>query len=98
MKSREKTLIDFSGDFNRYIIKNGSWLNSDAKNKDKEIRELKFPTSGFERNNNELLQNIEFENIIENQIVAKSLLLDRHKECLELNNKIITLLEIEIKK
>ena len=98
LKSREKRLLNYTSNFIKYIIKNGSWLNSDVKNKDKEITELKFPASGFERNNNELLQNIEFENIIENQIVAKSTLLDRHKECLELNNQIITLLEIEIKK
>lgn len=98
LKDREKSVIDYSSDFIRYIIKNGSWLNSDEKTNDKEITELKFPKSGFEINNNDLLKNIEFENIIENDIVFKSLLLDRHKKCLELNNEIINLLEKEIKK
>jgi len=97
LKDREKSVIDYSSDFIRYIIKNGSWLNSDEKTNDKDITELKFPKSGFEINNNDLLENIEFENIIENDIVFKSLLLDRHKKCLELNNEIINLLEKEIK-
>ncbi|MEZ4856393.1 MAG: DUF6090 family protein [Gelidibacter sp.] len=98
LKDREKSAINFSDYFIKYIIKNGSWLNSDEATSDEDISVLKFPKSGFEINNNDLLKNIEFENIIENQIVYKSLLLDRHKKCLELNNEIIDLLEIEIKK
>ena len=97
LKDREKSVIDFSDDFIRYIIKNGSWLNSDEKTNYDEITKIRFPKSGFEINNNDLLKNIEFENIIENVIVYKSLLLDRHEKCLELNNEIINLLEIEIK-
>ena len=46
----------------------------------------------------ESLKNIEFENIVENLIVYKSLLLDRHEKCIELNKEIINLLEIEINK
>ena len=98
LKDREKSVSDFSDDFIRYVIKNGSWLNSDEKTNEKDIAVLKFPKSGFEINNNDLLKNVEFENIIENQIVYKSLLLDRHKKCLELNNEIMNLLETEIKK
>ena len=98
LKDREKSVVEFSDDFIRYIIKNGSWLNSDEATSDEDISSLKFPKSGFEINNNDLLKNFEFENIIENQIVYKSLLLDRHKKCLELNNEIIELLEREIKK
>jgi hypothetical protein len=96
LKDREKSAIDFSDDFIRYIIKNGSWLNSDEKTNDYEITKLKFPKSGFEINNNDLLKNFEFENTVENLIVYKSLLLDRHEKCLELNNEIIKLLETEI--
>ncbi|MEH1008893.1 hypothetical protein VDP25_14200 [Winogradskyella sp. ECml5-4] len=98
LKDREKSVIDFSDDFIRYIIKNGSWLNSDEKTNDEEITKIRFPKSGFEINNNDLLKNIEFENIVENLIVYKSLLLDRHEKCIELNKEIINLLETEIKK
>ena len=98
LKDREKMVVIFNQDFLRYVIKNGSWLNSDEKTNDNDIAELKFPKSGFEINNNELLKNVEFENMTENLIVYKSLLLDRHKKLLELNNEIINLLETEIKK
>ena len=98
LKDREKSVISFNEDFLRYVIKNGSWLNSDGKTNDNDITKLKFPKSGFEINNNELLQNVEFENMTENLIVFKSLLLDRHKELLSLNNEIISLIETEIKK
>ena len=98
LKDREKSAIKFSDDLVRYIIKNGSWLNSDEKTNDDDIAKLNFPKSGFEINNNDLLNEIEFENIIENQMVYKSLLLNRHVKCLELNNEIINLLETEIKK
>ena len=98
VKDREKAALDFSHDFVRYVIKNGSWLNSDEKTDSKDITELKFPKSGFEINNNDLLKNIEFENITENEIVYISQLLDRTEKCLELNDDIISLIESEIKK
>ena len=98
LKDREKMVVIFNQDFLRYVIKNGSWLNSDEKTNDNDIAELKFPKSGFEINNNELLKNVEFENMTENLIVSKSQLLDRHKKLLKLNNEIINLLETEIKK
>jgi hypothetical protein len=98
LKDREKTALTFNHDLLNYVIKNGSWLNSDEKTNDNDITKLKFPKSGFEIDNNELLKNIEFENMTENLIVQKSLLLDRHKKLLELNNEIMNLLETEIKK
>ena len=57
-----------------------------------------MPKSGFEIDNNNLLKNIEFENMIENQIVYLSLLFNRQGICLELNKEIIKLLETEITK
>jgi len=98
LKNREILSSEFDDILIIYIIKNGSWLNSDEMSSDKEINVLNFPKSGFEIDNNDLLQNIEFENMIENQIVYKSQLLDRHLECLELVKEIILLLESEIKK
>ncbi|WCO01052.1 DUF6090 family protein [Psychroserpens ponticola] len=95
LKNRENLTSKFDDILIIYIIKNGSWLNSDEKSSDKEINALKFPKSGFEINNNDLLQNIEFENLIENQIVYKSQLLDNQIVCLELIREIIMLLESE---
>ena len=98
LKDREESTITFSDDFIRFVIKNGSWLNSDEKTTDETITKLPFPKSGFEIDNNDLLKNFEFENIIENQIVYKTILLDRQEKCLELNIEIISLLESELKK
>ncbi|WP_296380298.1 DUF6090 family protein [Winogradskyella sp.] len=98
IKDREKSAERFSNDIVRYIIKKGSWLNSDEVGSDEEITVLKMPKSGFEIDNNNLLKNIEFENMIENQIVYLSLLFNRQGICLELNKEIIKLLETEITK
>ena len=98
LKHREESAINFSDDFIRYVIKNGNWLNSDEKTSQVDITKIPFPKSGFNTNNNDLLKNFEFENMIENLIVYKSILLDRHEICLELNNEIIDLLETEIEK
>ena len=95
VKDREKSAQNFSNDINRYIIKNGSWLNSDEVTSDGEITVLKMPKSGFKIDNNNLLKHIEFENLIENQIVYLSLLLNRQEICLELNKDLINLLKSE---
>ena len=98
VKDREKSAENFSNDINRYIIKKGSWLNSDEVTSDEEITVLKMPKSGFEIDNNDLLKHTEFENLIENQIVYLSILLSRQEICLELNKDLIILLESEINK
>lgn len=81
-----------------YITKNGSWLKIDAKSRSKQIKNINFPKSGFDADNKQLLKSIEFENIIENQIFNKTVLLERQEKCFELNQEIIDLLELEIKK
>jgi hypothetical protein len=96
VKDREKSAQNYSNDINRFIIKKGSWLNSDETTSDEEITVLKMPKSGFKVDNNDLLNYIEFENMIENQIVYLSLLLNRQEVCLELNKDLINLLESEI--
>ena len=98
LKNREDQSTVYDNDLIRFIIKNGSWLNSDEMSSDEEITNLKFPKSGFEIDNNDLLQSIEFENMIENQIVFHSQLQSKHKECLKLAIEIIELLETENKK
>jgi hypothetical protein len=98
LKEREAQSTIYNNILNQFIIKNGSWLNSDEATSDESITVLKFPKSGFEVNNNDLLQNIEFENMIENQIVYQSQLLARHEVCLKLAEEIIKHLEDEITK
>ena len=98
LKHREELSVEFDNDIIRYIIKNGSWLNSDEMTSDQNIKVLKMPKSGFNVENNDLLKNIEFENMVENQIVFQSLLFNRQEQCYTLNKEIISLIESEIKK
>jgi len=98
LKEREGQSTRYNNILIQFIIKNGSWLNSDEATTAEDITVLKFPKSGFDINNNDLLQSIEFENIIENQVVYQSQLLARHEACLKLAEGIITLLEDEINK
>lgn len=55
LKDRELSSINYADDLVRYIIKNGSWLNSDEMTKNEIISELELPKSGFEIDNNDLL-------------------------------------------
>ncbi len=98
LQAREQVCYGFNQATIQFIIKNGSWLNSDARTTAKEIRQINFPESGFAVNNNEMLQSLEFENLIENNIVNQTLLLIIQERCLKLNEKILMLLESEIKK
>lgn len=96
IKAREVSAIDYADDVVRYVIKNGSWLNADEMTMDEDIIKITFPKSGFKIDNNNLLKYIEFENMIENQIVFQSSLQSRQEECLHLNLEIIQLLKSEI--
>ena len=80
----------------RYIFKNGSWLDSDKADVDKTISDLRFPESGFETDNRELLKSLEFENMIENQVVFLAILLEEQQNCLKLNQEILTLIKASI--
>lgn len=95
LKNTEDALTSYNNLFIQFIIKNGSWLNSDEATSDEVITVLKFPKSGFEINNNDLLYSIEFENMIENMVVYQSQLLTRQEACLQLAESIIKLLESE---
>ena len=79
-------------------MKNGSWLNAYKMTTDEQIRGISFPESGFEINNNEMLKSSEFENLVENQIVNQTILLERQERCIKLNKEIVKLLELETKK
>ena len=95
---REKNAKEFENKIIEYVIKNGSWLSVDQVDDDETIRRLKFPDSGFDVNNNLLLQSVEFENMIENQIVFIELVNERLELCLTLNREIQGMIEDQIKK
>jgi hypothetical protein len=97
LHDKEKLSLEFNNDVIRYIIKNGSWLNADAMTSEQQIRDINLPKSGFEIDNNEMLKSIEFENLVENQIVNQTILLERQEKCLKLNQEILTLLEAQLK-
>lgn len=98
LNDKEQLCLEFNKYLVLYIVKNGSWLNADEMTTDKQIREINFPKSGFESDNNDMLKSLEFENLVENIIVNQTILLERQERCIKLNREIVNLLESEIKK
>ena len=98
LHDREQISLEYNRYLTLFIMKNGSWLNADKVSTDEQVREIGFPESGFEIDNNEMLKLPEFENFVENQVICQTILLGRQEKCLELNREIIKLLELEIKK
>jgi type II secretory pathway pseudopilin PulG len=94
---RQQATKEFENLMIRYVIDNGSWLAADESEDDQTVKSLNFPTSGFQIDNNDLLKDIKFENMVENQAVFIELINERLRLCLELNEEILELLNIEIK-
>jgi len=95
---RQKATKEFENLMIRYVIDNGSWLSADESEDDQTVTRLNFPTSGFQINNNDLLKDVKFENMVENQAVFVELINERLRLCLELNEDILDTLNQEIKK
>ena len=93
---RQQGNKEFENHIIRYIIENGSWLAADESSNDLTVKKLNFPTSGFDVDNNEMLKNIAFENMIENQAVFLELMSERLRLCLDLNMEILDLINMEI--
>ncbi len=98
LKEREQLSIDFEKDIVTFINENGSWLDADKLSKSTLIRSLDLPDSGFKIDNNLLLEKLEFENMIESNLVHQAGLLSRMEVCLEINKSILRLIEDEIKR
>jgi hypothetical protein len=79
---------------NFYILERGSWLNADQVGT--YSRNIKFPVSGFAVDNRDLLKTLQFENLVENLVIAADNYYSSQKKAEELLDKIITLLESEI--
>lgn len=76
-----------------YVKKNGSWLNVDNLYPQYGIT---YPKSGFEIDNNTLLQYIEFENLVDEVINRKGGLREKQKKVQELNRIILKLIQSEL--
>ncbi|MDO1501257.1 DUF6090 family protein [Winogradskyella maritima] len=81
---------------NFYILERGSWLNADQA--DERIRNVTFPISGFKTDNRDLLGALQFENLIENLVIAVDNYYSAMGKTDKLLDKINALLESEIQK
>ena len=90
----ENTSLQFDYILIDFVIKKGSWLNADETVKRPDI---KFPVSGFDIDNRELLNYPEFENMIENRIIFVNSLKRILMEASDLLDEIIVLINTEIK-
>ncbi len=89
--------VDRNEDFlNMYILEHGSWLNADQV--DENARNITFPLSGFKTDNRDMLKALQFENLVENLVIAADSYYTVQKKAEKLLDNIITLLETEIKK
>ncbi|TQD38888.1 type II toxin-antitoxin system CcdA family antitoxin [Haloflavibacter putidus] len=96
LKDREELITGMDLELNRFIMKHGSWLDTDELIPVENKKGLDFPKFGFQVNNNDLLGMLEFENRVENQIMFYKRLLEIQEPCLELISEILC--EIEVSK
>jgi hypothetical protein len=97
IKAREIRVQVSSDKVSIMIIKRGSWLNADAASIEETVKNNVFPKSGFDVDNRNLLNELEFENNTENTIYQNDKLTGSHKKGLLLITQILELLEKEIK-
>ncbi len=97
IKTREKTVLRDIYKINEYTLTKASWLNVDAAISSDPSKNNSYPKSGFEIDNRILLNELEFENMIENASYQNDLLINQQKIGLELVKEIKDLIEKEIK-
>ena len=98
IKDKENNTIEMENSGIDFIIKNGSWLNVDEASNFKVLNKYTLPKSRFDFDNRTLLKSREFENIVENLIVHKSILIRTEEKTLILVKEILDLIEKEIEK
>ena len=91
---KENSSLQFDYVLIDFVIKKGNWLNADETLKRPDI---KFPVSGFDIDNRELLNYQEFENMIENHIIFINSLKRILIEASDLLDEILVLINSEIK-
>ncbi|PIB29176.1 DUF6090 family protein [Maribacter sp. 4G9] len=97
IKNREKFVLEVSDELDNLIQKKGSWLNVDAVSSSASAASNPFPKSGFDIDNRNLLNELEFENKIETIIIQTSTVINKQKEGSKLITEILKLIEKEIK-
>jgi len=98
IKDREEDVNKHIDKFYDIMHKRGSWLNLDEIGTGPVLGNDPFPKSGFDIDNRNLLDLIEFENTTENIIYQNRSVLIRQKLGLDLITEILALLEKEITK
>uniref|UniRef100_UPI004049E254 DUF6090 family protein n=1 Tax=Flavobacterium sp. TaxID=239 RepID=UPI004049E254 len=94
--SQEKTVLREINEITKFIMNKGSWLNTDAVTNAEEISTIPFPKSGFDVDNRDLLNELAFENLIENTIYQNEILMIKQKQGLTTITEIKTLINQEI--
>jgi hypothetical protein len=98
LKYREEILSITQKALSVLIIKKASWLNIDLVASSTTTKTNAFPISGFDIDNRNLLNELEFENIMENIVYENDLVIFEQKNTLELISEISKLIEIELNK
>ena len=92
---KEQSAIHHITAFIDYVKKNGSWVKIDNLYPQ---MELEFPKSGFDIDNKNMLQSIEFENLVDEVINRKAGNRRRQRKVKDLNTEILRLINIELGK
>jgi hypothetical protein len=98
LKEQEKQVKDAVTRVNVMVINEGSWLNADEASSAVTVKNNTFPKSGFNIDNRDLLDKLEFENNAENTIYQNDKLNQRQNKALVLITGILEILEKEITK
>ena len=98
LKFREEMLAITQKELGVLIMKKASWLNIDLVSSSTATKTNAFPISGFDIDNRNLLNELEFENIIENIVYENLAVIFEQKNTLELISEISKLIEIELNK
>ena len=94
LNEKFNSLNEYEEGFNNYLLKHASWLNADAAVQTEE-RTVKYPVSGFDVDNRDLLNALLFENLVENLTVNADSYYNNQRKTLKLLDEIITVLENE---
>lgn len=91
---RDKDLVTITD----IIKEKGSWLNLDEASSSETVKRNRFPKSGFDVDNRELLDELAFENAIENAVYSNDLVVIIQKNALDIVKTIVTLIDDDLEK
>ncbi len=97
IKNAQRSVLLAVEKITEFFIDKGSWLNADAVGTTQTVKNNPFPASGFDIDNRILLDELEFENRIENVIYQNDKLMASHRKGLKLISKILESIEKDIK-